>query len=278
MYRLGTHISLSSLLKSDFPSNCNYIQVFTKSPRSISAVSKLDNNVLNSIKQVLGNLDIEIVIHAPYTLNFCKSKECQRLSLIEDLKIVSKMTNLGSGSGVVVHLGKNVEKKSKEEAIRIFVSEISRVVNETKDSNSKILIETSCGQGTEICFDLKDLGFLYNSFEENVKERIGFCIDTAHIFAAGYNISSESGIKNFISEFDKLIGLSKWNLLHLNDSKKKLNSRVDRHEEVGKGEIYKETKEGLSFLISKVEELGVPVILEEGPEAIDLVKSFYTPI
>lgn len=275
MYKLGTHIPLSSLLKSDFPINCNFIQVFTKSPRSISAVSKLGNKEIESIKIVLEKYSIGIVIHAPYTLNFCKSKECQRKSLIEDLNIISKLTSSNSKSGVVVHLGKNVEKKSKEEAIQIFVSEITTVINETKDLKSMILIETSCGQGTEICFDLKDLGLLYNSFEENVKERIGFCIDTAHIFAAGYNISTESGTKEYIQEFDNQIGLSKWKLLHLNDSKKKLNSRVDRHEEVGKGEIYKETKEGLSFLISKVEELGVPVVLEEGPEAIDLVKTFY---
>lgn len=252
----GIHSSLSSFLaKKD---NFNHIQIFTKNPRSNFSFSKLTKDKCQEFK-------INVIIHAPYTLNFCKSKKEWRNSLIEDLQISSWFNQ---STGVVIHLGKNTDKLKNP--IDFMSNELIQVINESKN-NSKILLETSCGQGTEICFTLNDLAKLIKSLEI-FKNRIGVCIDTAHIFAAGYDIRKKEGIEKYLKEFDEKIGISYFNLLHLNDSKKKLNSKVDRHASIGNGEIYKnKDDDGLEFLINFTKELKIPIILETGPPKSDSI-------
>lgn len=99
----------------------------------------------------------------------------------------------------------------------------------------KLAIEATAGQGTTIGSNFKELGFLVNSLKDELP--IGVCIDTCHIFAAGYDIRTKEGLDKVLDEFDKHVGLKYLLAFHLNDSQKGLGSRVDRHEPLGKGEI-----------------------------------------
>ena len=98
-----------------------------------------------------------------------------------------------------------------------------------------ILLENTAGQGTEIGFNFTQLKKMFSGVED--KGRIGICLDTAHAFAAGYDLSSKKGLDAALSEFDRLIGLQHLHLLHLNDAKTPLGSRADRHWHIGEGYI-----------------------------------------
>ena len=118
-------------------------------------------------------------------------------------------------------------------------SSILYILNQTeKYKDVYFIIETSSGQGSETLTKLEDLAHFINKFKNTKYEnRIKLCIDTCHIFAAGYDIRDKNKFNEFIKLFDKLIGLDKVILVHLNDSKEDLNSHKDRHESIGKGKI-----------------------------------------
>ena len=126
-------------------------------------------------------------------------------------------------------------------------------------SNSFIILETAAGQGTELGYDLEEFAALYNSFSDKYKSRIKICIDTCHVFVAGYDLSSKKMVKAFFTKFNKLIGVKHVVLLHLNDSKPELGKRVDRHENIGKGKI---GLTGLTEVIKYAKKKGIPMILE----------------
>ena len=163
---------------------------------------------------------------------------------------------------IVVHLGKQL-KLSKEEGINNMYTSLLYVYQQTKDIDIKILLETSTGQGTEIGYKLDDLALIYRKFSKHKNEKIvrrfGICLDTCHIFSAGYNIKNKESREIFFSNFNELIGMNHIKLVHLNDSKVPCEARVDRHENIGDGYI------GVKplLIIAKVfQELNVPLILE----------------
>ena len=119
------------------------------------------------------------------------------------------------------------------------------------------MLETTAGQGTAIGYRFEQLQEIIDLVED--KKRMTVCIDTAHIFAAGYNIRDHKNYKMVIKEFDNIIGLKRLKCFHLNDSKKELGCRVDRHEHIGKGFI---GKEGFTNIINDIQLEKIPKILE----------------
>ena len=126
-------------------------------------------------------------------------------------------------------------------------------------NNVKLIIETSSGQGSELCYKLEDLKYFYEMFQPKYRKRIGLCIDSCHIFAAGYDLRTSKKVIKFFSYLSKLINLDKILLFHLNDSKKELGSKKDRHEKLGKGYI---GLEGITQIIKICYKLNIPIILE----------------
>ena len=140
---------------------------------------------------------------------------------------------------------------------------IIHLVNKTREYSSvKIFLETTAGQGTEMCYKLDDLAYFYNKFlrcDKFIKDRVKLCLDTCHIFAAGYDIKTKSSIKKYLKKFNKLIGIKHINLIHLNDSKCDIGCRVDRHENIGNGYI---GLSGLKMIFKYFKKLNIPIILE----------------
>jgi len=137
------------------------------------------------------------------------------------------------------------------------------VHQQTHNLKVKILLETSTGQGSEIGYKLEDLSFIYRKLSKhkniNVRNRFGICLDTCHIFVAGYNIKNKNTRKIYFDKFNELIGFKHIKLIHLNDSKNNIGSKIDRHENIGNGYI---GKIPLLTICQIFKNLHIPIILE----------------
>lgn len=236
----------------------NIIQMFV----NVNSKSKKINAYYTDFNKFLKSKNIKCVIHASYTINLAQNWDYYSW-WIKQFILEIELAHIIDAIGIVVHLGKQLELSSEEGMNNMYTS-LLYVHNQTINyKNIKILIETSTGQGSEMCFELKNLAHFYRKFSKhNNKEivnRFGLCVDTCHIFAAGYDITNKNNIKMYFDEFDELIGLENIKLIHLNDSKKEIGSKVDRHANIGSGFIGKEPLKLISLMFNK---LNVPIILE----------------
>jgi deoxyribonuclease IV len=153
------------------------------------------------------------------------------------------------------HPGSHLKKISEKECLKIIADSINWALDQT--TGVKAAIENTAGQGTNMGFRFEHLAEIMNQVED--KKRVGVCIDTAHAFAAGYDISTEEGFEETFNQFDEIIGFDKLLAMHLNDSKKELGTKVDRHDSLGDGHIgWTPFK-----MIMKDERFkGIPMILE----------------
>lgn len=259
------------------------VQFFASNPRA-REMKVRDLSILYKIRNNLSTYNMVSVIHSPYLFNFAKPytlKSWWIKRLIDEMHISYFIGSIGS----ILHMGKigNLEdwhsvktcddiKKCREKAINTMVSSLQYVLTKTP-SSVNLIFETSTGNfkvhkldsenkvnfGSELGFHLDELAFIYNKFTVLERKRIKFCIDTCHTFAAGYDLSSKKGIKDYFLEFDKKIGIKNIVAIHLNDSKTKLGSRKDRHQNLGYGFI---GLSGIKEIIKYAKKLGIPIILE----------------
>jgi deoxyribonuclease-4 len=158
---------------------------------------------------------------------------------------------------LVMHPGSHLGE-GEEWGLKIIAKNISSLLEEDKgDGGAMVLLETTAGQGSNLGYKFEQLRFIMDLIP--YKDRVGVCLDTAHIFAAGYDIKAPGGFDKVLDEFERVIGIKNLKAIHLNDSKKACGSRVDRHEMIGKGEI---GIEPFRYLMNKKELESVPMILE----------------
>jgi deoxyribonuclease-4 len=156
--------------------------------------------------------------------------------------------------GVVIHPGSYSDTKK---GIETIVKSLDKI--EFKDGYN-LLLENCAGQGDTLARNFEEL---YGMLSSKNSKNINVCIDTAHIWGVGeYDISTEKGVEKLFTEFDKIIGLEKFKLLHLNDSRVNISSRKDCHEEIKNGYIWKTNDSSLKYLLHKVENLNIPFVLE----------------
>lgn len=261
-FRLGHHLNLKDGIDESFKyldeSKANFIQIFINSPKSFMV--KKDKTYLDLIKKNVDERKLKIVVHGNYMLNFCNPSESKiyknAVRILKDELNDSVRIN---SIGVVIHMGKNVKKLNltDQEAEDNFIKGLEEVLDNT-DKKSVLILETGAGQGTEINTEINSLGRLKKRLSK-YGDRVKFCIDTCHIFSAGYNISDV----NYISEFEKIIEkFLGWNniaVIHFNDSKVELGCKKDRHEDIGKGYI---KLEGLIKFIKLAKKYNIPTVLE----------------
>lgn len=268
---IGTHIpfvkTLSKTLQCAISSGMYSFQFFLGSPRSFSR-TKLSGDDINTSKSVMDKYPMNIFTHAPYVYNIANNTKDNTdciLSLENELKQVSSF----GGKGVVLHPGSNVNKRKG-------ITEISKNISkiEFKD-NYKLILENMAGQGNMIGSYLEDLRDIKNQVDEDKRQFIGFCIDTAHIWGMGlYNLSEEKEIDKMFDDITSILGIENISLFHVNDSKAKFGSKLDRHILLCDGEIWGKGKgDALRYLFNKIKSYNIPIILETDPS--DIVKFLY---
>jgi deoxyribonuclease-4 len=256
----GAHVSISNgflgaAMQSAEEYGANAMQIFIKSPRG-GGSKFISDEESKEFKTYCKQAGMKfIVAHCSYLLNFAKPPAKNKWALdllINDVECVHKL----GGDGVVLHIGKYLDMK-QETAWKNVVKSIHAVLDATKDTKVSLLLETTAGQGTEIGFRFDELAELYKKIDRS--DRVQFCVDTCHIFAAGYDIRTPEGVKKTFLEWNKLIGVKYIKCIHFNDSKKTLGSRVDRHAVLDGGEI---GKKGLLAVIAFAKKNKIPMILE----------------
>ena len=157
------------------------------------------------------------------------------------------------------HPGSSLKKVSEEECLRTIAESINMTLDKTQGVCA--VIENTAGQGSNLGYSFEQLAYIIERVED--KSRVGVCLDTCHAFAAGYDLKSESGFIETFEHFENVVGFQYLRGMHLNDSKKGLNSRVDRHELLGKGELGLDT---FRMLMKDSRFDNIPLILETPDE------------
>lgn len=265
----GAHMSIkngiSSAIDKIIEYQGNIIQIFISNPMSIKYNLKYTDSDCKKIKQKLLDTNSKLVIHLPYVINLSKP-----ISNLEDawwikmictqLEISSKMGSIGC----VVHVGKYLDLTELEGIENMYNALMFIITYIIKNNlNTFIILETAAGQGTELITtknnSLEEFSAFYNKFSDLEKKHLRICVDTCHIFAAGFDISTNDKVKIFFDDFHRLIGIKYLSLIHLNDSKSNCGSCVDRHENLGIGKI---GLEGLRNFIRYASYYKIPIILE----------------
>lgn len=218
--------------------------------------------IYDKFKNKLKENNMSCVVHASYTINLANEWDEYNMFIkqfIDELELANKI----GAKGIVVHMGKQLNL-SKAEAYNNMFSSLIYVHNKTKKYvDTKILLETSSGQGSELCYRIEDFAYFFKKFSLNknqeIKDRFGIVLDTAHIFASGYDLRTKIGVDIYLDTVEELIGIDYVKLIHLNDSRMQLGSNVDRHENLGKGYI---GSVGLKYFSDYFKDKKIPIILE----------------
>jgi deoxyribonuclease IV len=239
MKYLGAHVSAAGGVENApiraAEIGANGFALFTKNQRQWNA-SPLTEESISAFKQNCDDAGFTmdaIIPHDSYLINLGHpEKEKLKKSRNAFLDEMQRAELLGIRL-LNFHPGSHLNKISPEECIKINADSINEAIDQTDFITA--VIENTAGQGTNMGYRFEHLAEMIEQVEN--KDRVGVCIDTAHAFAAGYDISSENGFLDTFEEFEKIVGFKYLRGVHLNDSKKALGSRVDRHESIGKGLI-----------------------------------------
>lgn len=256
---LGAHMSiaqgLDQAVQQAVTLGCTTLQFFTKSNRQWHA-KELNSVEIQAFKDAQKQSVVtDIVAHASYLINLGSPDEQTRSKSIVALLIELERCSLLSIPYLVVHPGSHV-KTDQDVCLEVIKQSIDSTL-EQYHGNTMILLETMSGQGSTMCYTLEQLSWILKHVVD--KKRIGICVDTCHVFAAGYDISTQQGYAAFWKHYDDILGLNTLKAIHLNDSKKPCGSRVDRHEHIGQGAIEIGT---FALLMNDERFFDVPKILE----------------
>ncbi len=257
--RFGFHIStaggFSKVVERAKVRGCETIQFFSRNPRGWK-YDPLDEKEVKGFRASIQPSDLfPVFLHLPYLPNIASfnSKFYKRSidSIATDLE---RAEQLGA-QYLIIHIGHRLES-SEDEAIEAVSQGINQAFERVKNSVI-LLLENTAGQGTEIGNTFEQIRKIIDGVHP--KERMGVCLDTAHSFEAGYDLSKKEGVERTLQSFDQAIGLKRLHLLHLNDSKTPFGSRKDRHWHIGEGYI---GVEGFRYLVNHPFIRHLPGIME----------------
>ncbi len=257
--RFGFHISISGgfskVVERATVRQCETIQFFSRNPRGWT-YEPLDRNEVNAFLSSVQSSGLSpLFLHLPYLPNVASKSSKFYSRSVDSIAIDLQRAEQLGASYLIVHVGHRLESK-EDEAIEAVVWAINQAFSRVKNS-IVLLLENTAGQGSEIGYEFGQLQKIISGVEE--QERIGVCLDVAHAFEAGYDLSNKDGIERTLESFDQSIGLNHLHLLHLNDSRTPLGSKKDRHWHIGEGYI---GKEGFRYLINHPLLKHLPGIME----------------
>jgi deoxyribonuclease IV len=244
---------------------CETLQIFSKNASQWRA-RPLPPDEIAAFRKAAGETGISpIVAHASYLINIATANPAVRAQSIAALgEEVDRAEALGL-LGVVLHPGARMTAPV-DTAIGLIAEALQQVTKARPKGKTMILLEHTAGQGTTMGSSFEEIAGMLN--RAKLKSRLGVCLDTCHLLASGYDLCSEQGYRATFRKFEELIGVDRLKVFHLNDSKKPCQSRVDRHEHIGKGCL---GLEPFRRLLNDPRFSGLPMLLEtpklETPES-----------
>jgi deoxyribonuclease-4 len=257
---LGAHTSIAggvfNAIYSGAEIACEVVQIFSKNQMQWRG-KPLSSEEVDKFQRAIAETGIiPMVVHDSYLINLAgpnkfiyrKSLEAlaDELQRCETLQIPYLVMHPGS------HLG-----QGEQRGLAQLADALGQCYEKAGVANTTVLLETTAGQGSNLGYTFEQLKYLMA--HSSLKERIGVCLDTCHIFAAGYDLRNKKVWESSKQKFDQIIGLENLKIIHANDSKKELGSRVDRHARIGQGKI---GLKGFSLLIKDPDLQKIPFILE----------------
>ncbi len=259
--RIGAHLSVSKGLpeaaRTARSIGANTFQYFTRNPRG-GAARKITEIEIEEWQSLRREYDIfPVAGHLPYTVNLAAPKgetwDFARRVLLEDMRRAA----LFGAELLIVHPGSHLGE-GIDAGIERIARAISSVLEELADEPApSLLLETMAGQGSEVGSTPAQLGRIINLLDND--PRLGVCIDTCHLFTAGYDMTSEEGINKTLADFDEAVGPDRIKAVHLNDSRMEFGSHKDRHELLGQGHL---GEKGLKAVLNHPRIRKLPLLLE----------------
>jgi len=243
------------------------------------ASKELSPEVYEPVQEFVRANNIKLIAHSPYLLNFARPLQTTSAgmkALERYLRDLRNVVNLG-GIGSVLHMGANVKDlhQTFDEACEMFVNNLRWIITRMP-KDATIILENMAGGGTRMCCELDPwIEFWQNHVPEDIRPRIKWCIDTAHLYAAGeYDLSKQDECQRFYDDFEDGIGWEHVLCLHLNGSKTALGSHRDNHADIGPVQSGQIATAGLLHLVRLVTDAGKFMILEVPTDEHNLLVQF----
>ncbi len=256
----GAHVSVAGGVDKAFARaevfDMEAIQVFTKSERQWKAKPLPDDVVERWFDERTRTGIDKIVTHASYLINLASPKDDLRTKSIVGYQEELERCDTLAIPYLVIHPGSHTGS-GEELGLAAVADSLNRIHENLPDAKVTTLLETTAGQGTNLGSSFEELAAIIDQVE--AKDRVMVCLDTCHIFAAGYDFRTEAGYADVMGRFDNTIGVDRLKAIHLNDSKFPLGSRRDRHDHIGEGEI---GLDGFRYLVNDPRLIGIPGLLE----------------
>lgn len=237
MIKLGSHVSMSGkkmLLGSSEEAvsyGANTFMIYTGAPQNTRRKPVEELNIESGLAHMAENGIDEIIVHAPYIINIANTKKTQTFELgVNFLRSEIDRTQALKAKQIVLHPGAHVGAGA-EKGIEKIIEGLNEVLE--ADEDVQIALETMAGKGTEIGRSFEELAKIIDGVTHN--EHLSVCLDTCHIHDAGYDVVND--FDGVLNEFDKIIGIDRIKVVHVNDSKNERGARKDRHENIGFGHI-----------------------------------------
>jgi len=238
---LGAHMSIAGgyykAVEAAAELKMDCVQIFTKNNNQWRAKPLTEQDV-SRFRQALTETGIGMpCAHSSYLINLASPKNDLWEKSLDAFVIELQRAESLRLAGVVIHPGSFVES-SEEDGLGRIVNGLDRALDATQGMETQVWLECTAGQGSNLGHRFEHLGFIIDEVEDN--DRLGVCIDTCHMFAAGYPLRTPRQYAATMDEFDEIVGIEWVRAFHLNDSKRELGSRVDRHENIGEGKLGRE--------------------------------------
>lgn len=246
---------------------CECLQVFTRNINQWRT-TPIDHDEAAAFRAAVRRAELRLVVaHDSYLINPAAADATLRKKSIAGLVEELRRAELLGIPWVVAHPGAAGEQPVAR-AVRRAADGIAEALAKTSDLAAGILVETTAGQGSCLGASFEEIGKILRIIDRRrgLARRVGVCLDTCHVFAAGYPLAPRAALDETLAAFDRAIGLERLVLIHANDSKKGLGSRVDRHEGIGRGRI---GRAAFRLLVNHPRLASVPMVLETPKEGAD---------
>jgi deoxyribonuclease-4 len=271
---LGAHVSTSGGVDKA-PANgikigCEAIQIFTRNQRQWMA-NPLSKTGIESYRNEFAKSKIKMAVsHDSYLINLGSPEKDKLIQSREAFwGEIERCEQLGIPY-LIFHPGSHVGSGEKA-GLKMIAASVNDALSIKKGYKTQLLLETTAGQGTNLGYTFEQLAEILDFIKE--KSRVGICVDSCHLFAAGYDIRTRKQYQATMKQLDEVIGLEKVKAFHLNDSKTELGSRVDRHEHIGQGHL---GLEAFRLIVNDERFLGRPMVLETPGKEEDYRRNLQT--